>query len=353
MKHFIPVLVSTSLLLYSCGSRVDLTTNYQENENYYNPALPSPHEVRNGTYLTSNTDQWSDQDLENFWEGGDVPVVSPNGALTRGNLFNTPLSLNSWGTSWGGTYPSYGSWENNYYSDDIGFTDHYGWDNGWNAGWGTFWNPYYTLWNSGSNYYGHQSYYHDPYGYNPYGYNPYGYYPYSPYGYYPYGYGNSSYGNTWTPTYPSGTTHKNTRRPSRYSAQSGNTSTNGRTSDGSGGTVGGNIQINRSSRIVTHIPNTTVQTRGTQSSSKPEKKEKKGFWNALLETTETNSTTSPRRTSTSRNSWESASPSKPANSNKNSSNWNSSNSNNNNSRPSYSPSRSSSTNNSSSSQRRR
>ena len=316
MKHYVLLLVATSTLL-SCQGRRDLLTNYYEDENYFNPALPSPYDVygSNETLGEQNA-AWSNAQYQRVWEGDSsyAPPSTPGiwGGFSSRNSPPYYQGSNGYGFDNDAAFNNSGDYYSNYAAPQHSFNSFY---SPWY--WPTMgfqflptglpWNWYSPVWNmSGAgNSYGYNPYGY--YGYNPYGYNPYGYYGYSPYSW---GWGNPN-ANTGGSAIPAGTTHPNTRRPSRYSGSRGNSSRNGRTA----GTATVVTPTRSSQNWFTPTVLAPPASAPSNGGSTPSPSKRTGWWEALSEEASnlfnpTQVGTQPTRTAPApreRNSWQSGS----------------------------------------------
>ena len=224
-KHLLFVGLSYALLT-ACWTPVSLTDNYFEDENYYNPTLPSPNFAAPSSSPTPSDDL--PMDYGQYWgDNNDLDqgaeVIRPGGGF-NGN-WSPSMRINSINA------PSFWQWRLMQQQFMFGNTPYgfnpYSRNNMWQGG----------MWNDPWNFYDH-SYgngWQDPW--NPFGYG---------YGYgYGFGYGNpygwnNSYGNGWSngnngwsngnTTTRSGTNYGG-RRPSKYNTSRGNSSSTGRTTD--------------------------------------------------------------------------------------------------------------------------
>ncbi len=249
MRKGVFLLAISYALLIGCSSAVSLADNYAEDENYYDPTLPSPQFARTSMTLSQS---YSEEELDDIWTNSSeviVPENSSQGGIlwnntpssglsnTGFNSFNRPGSsfsffggtgsmINQWSpwnnpawvlnNGWGMGYtygPGYG-WNNGW-----GWHDPFGWNNGWNNGWGYSYDPYR---------YG--------YGYNPYGWNN------------GWGWNNNSWSSTGGNSSGTGTTSTTTtnsttrtnygnRRPSKYTSTRGAGVSSGRNTGTTSGTT--------------------------------------------------------------------------------------------------------------------
>ncbi|HBB81514.1 MAG TPA: hypothetical protein DCZ98_06765, partial [Cryomorphaceae bacterium] len=159
MKNGVLLLGISYALLTACGTNVSLTENYFEDENFYNPSLPSPQFALES--LKSN-DIYSELDYDQFWDTTGQVMTSKTGVNTgRSNRGGYGISTNSsfiqtnsfgWGQGLGYGIPHM-----------FGST----WYNPWQLGPSNYWNEFMF----GG--YGHNSLNPYPYGFsnNGYGYN--------------------------------------------------------------------------------------------------------------------------------------------------------------------------------------
>ncbi|CAI8353595.1 MAG: Uncharacterised protein [Cryomorphaceae bacterium] len=228
-KHLLFVGLSYALLT-ACSTPVSLTDNYFEDENYYNPTLPSPYFA--GATTPSASDDPQQMDYDALW-GDDndfsqnAPVVRPQGGNTHFSWgFSPGMSAISGSSFWRwrlmqqnymyGTTPygfqpfqGGGQWHNNMWQDPWSPQwNTFGYSSGWGSnGWYDPWNPYGNGW--GNN------------GWN----NPWN----------SYSYGNGLNNNAWTNNGSNGTIRSGTNyggaRPSKYNTSRGNSASTGKTSD--------------------------------------------------------------------------------------------------------------------------
>lgn len=228
MKKHLLFLGLSYALLSACGTPVSLTENYFEDENYYNPALPSPHFSAASIPNTPSPPN-ADLDFDRYWSQDNDRVTEDQfnqgirGGMNNGFGAMPPYPLA--GTSfwqWRLMQQHFmfnsNSWNNPYYGNSM---------------WHDPWNPYGNAWGMGYvNNWNHLWYPLGNYGW---------YDPWNPYGF-GLGYGNGyGYGSNpvWTNSSNNGwsngstTTRSGTnyggRRPSKYNKATGSSSSSGRT----------------------------------------------------------------------------------------------------------------------------
>ena len=164
MRKGVFLLAISYALLVSCSSAVSLADNYTEDENYYDPTLPSPQFARTSLTLPQS---YSEEEMDDIWTNS-TEVVAPENS-SQGSIWwnNTPSSgwsntgfnsFNRPGSSFsffGGMGPMFNPWSpwnnpawvwNNGWGIGNTYGQGYGWNNGWNNGWG--WHDPYG-WNNG------------------------------------------------------------------------------------------------------------------------------------------------------------------------------------------------------------
>ncbi len=73
MRKGVFLLAISYALLVSCSSAVSLADNYAEDENYYDPTLPSPQFARTSLTLPQS---YSEEELDDIWTNP-TEVVAP------------------------------------------------------------------------------------------------------------------------------------------------------------------------------------------------------------------------------------------------------------------------------------
>ena len=73
MRKGVFLLAISYALLVSCSSAVSLADNYAEDENYYDPTLPSPQFARTSLTLPQS---YSEEELDDIWTNS-TEVVAP------------------------------------------------------------------------------------------------------------------------------------------------------------------------------------------------------------------------------------------------------------------------------------
>ena len=88
MRKGVFLLAISYALLVSCSSAVSLADNYAEDENYYDPTLPSPQFARTSLTLPQS---YSEEELDDIWTNS-TEVVAPENS-SQGSIWwnNTPL----------------------------------------------------------------------------------------------------------------------------------------------------------------------------------------------------------------------------------------------------------------------
>lgn len=236
MRKGIFLLVISCLVLTSCSNAISLADNFAEDENYYDPTLPSPQFARTSLSLPH---VYTEEDMDGFWTDTSETSTRPSDNSNSTGLYGSPGS--NWGignnTHFGGPFsffggygPMFNPWSsgNNPY-----WLSNYGWGIGNSWGYNNGWNSYHTSWNNG---WGYGIY--DPYSY---GWNPYG----NSWGWNN-GWGNNNgWTNTGTSGSGSGTTNSSIKtiysgsRPTKYQSFHGSGSSSGRTLGGSSSNTSG------------------------------------------------------------------------------------------------------------------
>ena len=257
MKKSSFLLVISYALLVSCGNAVSLAQNFEEDENYYDPTLPSPEFARTALTLP---EVYSENQLDEIWTDS-TKVVAPQHSKSGGFWWR-----NNSGWSNTGMNAAYGNQRFSPFASGSSFAYSYSpWNSPswmWNDNWG------------GVNGYG--------YGYYPWMFNsnPWGYHN----GYHPNTFGNN---NGWNSGWNNGSWASNSngstagtlfngtrlrinyggKKPSRYSSSRATGSSSGRVSNG--GYNSGNNALWRGAMSRANTGPGTTTSRTTTSSAGP------------------------------------------------------------------------------------
>ena len=230
MRKGIFLLVISCLVLTSCSNAISLADNFAEDENYYDPTLPSPQFARTSLSLPH---VYTEEDMDGFWTDSSETSTRASNHLNNTGLYGSPGS--NWGvgnnSQFGGPFSFFGGNGSIFNPWSAGNSSPWFLNNGW--GYNNGWNSYHTSWNNG---WGHGMY--DPYSY---GWNPYG----NSCGWNN-GWGNNNgWTNTGTSGSGSGTTNSSIKtnysgsRPTKYQSFRGSGSSSGRTLGESSSTSSG------------------------------------------------------------------------------------------------------------------
>ncbi len=92
MRKGIFLLVISCLVLTSCSNAISLADNFAEDENYYDPTLPSPQFARTSLSLPH---VYTEEDMDGFWTDSSETSTRASNHSNNTGLYGSP------GSNWG------------------------------------------------------------------------------------------------------------------------------------------------------------------------------------------------------------------------------------------------------------